>query len=169
MAIPLTRTQDILGYLGQHRRPGQVLCGFSMETKDMLVNSRRKLEKKNLDLIAANNVKVPGAGFAVDTNVLTLITRQGEEELPLLSKEEAAHRLLDALLRLKDENIKIEKPEEPFCCGSSGFFIRFSRAPCDSSYVGGSFSICSMAACTLATSATFSMVTRELMRLPRDV
>ncbi len=103
MAIPLTRTQDILGYLGQHRRPGQVLCGFSMETKDMLVNSRRKLEKKNLDLIAANNVKVPGAGFAVDTNVLTLITRQGEEELPLLSKEEAAHRLLDALLRLKDE------------------------------------------------------------------
>lgn len=103
MAIPLTRTQDILGYLGQHRRPGQVLCGFSMETKDMLVNSRRKLEKKNLDLIAANNVKVSGAGFAVDTNVLTLITRQGEEELPLLSKEEAAHRLLDALLRLKDE------------------------------------------------------------------
>lgn len=103
MAIPLTRTQDILGYLGQHRRPGQILCGFSMETKDMLVNSRRKLEKKNLDLIAANNVKVPGAGFAVDTNVLTLITRQGEEELPLLSKEEAAHRLLDALLRLKDE------------------------------------------------------------------
>lgn len=103
MAIPLTRTQDILGYLGQHRRPGQVLCGFSMETKDILVNSRRKLEKKNLDLIAANNVKVPGAGFAVDTNVLTLITRQGEEELPLLSKEEAAHRLLDALLRLKDE------------------------------------------------------------------
>lgn len=103
MAIPLTRTQDILGYLGQHRRLGQVLCGFSMETKDMLVNSRRKLEKKNLDLIAANNVKVPGAGFAVDTNVLTLITRQGEEELPLLSKEEAAHRLLDALLRLKDE------------------------------------------------------------------
>lgn len=103
MAIPLTRTQDILGYLGQHRRPGQVLCGFSMETKDMLINSRRKLEKKNLDLIAANNVKVPGAGFAVDTNVLTLITRQGEEELPLLSKEEAARRLLDALLRLKDE------------------------------------------------------------------
>lgn len=103
MAIPLTRTRDILGYLGQHRRPGQVLCGFSMETKDMLNNSRRKLEKKNLDLIAANNVKVPGAGFAVDTNVLTLITRQGEEELPLLSKDEAAHRLLDALLRLKNK------------------------------------------------------------------
>lgn len=103
MTIPLTRTRDILGYLGQHRRPGQVLCGFSMETKDMLNNSRRKLEKKNLDLIAANNVKVPGAGFAVDTNVLTLITRQGEEELPLLSKDEAAHRLLDALLRLKNK------------------------------------------------------------------
>lgn len=103
MAIPLTCTRDILGYLGQHRRPGQVLCGFSMETKDMLNNSRRKLEKKNLDLIAANNVKVPGAGFAVDTNVLTLITRQGEEELPLLSKDEAAHRLLDALLRLKNK------------------------------------------------------------------
>ena len=72
MAIPLARTQDIIGYLGQHRKPGQFLCGFSMETRDMVENSRKKLEKKNLDMIAANNVKVAGAGFQVDTNQLTL-------------------------------------------------------------------------------------------------
>lgn len=101
MNIPLMRTRDILGFLGEHRRPDQTLCGFSMETRDMLENSRRKLEKKHLDLIAANNVKVPGAGFAVDTNVLTLITRDREEELPLLSKDEAAHRLLDAVIALR--------------------------------------------------------------------
>ena len=101
MSIPLMRTRDILGFLGEHRRPDQTLCGFSMETRDMLENSRRKLEKKHLDLIAANNVKVPGAGFAVDTNVLTLITRDREEELPLLSKDEAAHRLLDAVVALR--------------------------------------------------------------------
>ena len=101
MSIPLMRTRDILGFLGEHRRPDQTLCGFSMETRDMLENSRRKLEKKHLDLIAANNVKVPGAGFAVDTNVLTLITRDREEELPLLSKDEAAHRLLDAVIALR--------------------------------------------------------------------
>ncbi len=98
MSIPLKRTQDILGYLGNHRQAGQFLCGFSMETQNMLENSRRKLEKKHVDMIAANNVKVAGAGFSGDTNVLTLITADRMEELPLLSKTEAAHRLLDEIL-----------------------------------------------------------------------
>lgn len=103
LSIPLIRTQDILGYLGAHRVPGQVLCGFSMETEHMLENSRKKLEKKNVDLIAANNVKVAGAGFQGDTNVLTLITRDDEIELPLMSKEQAAHQLLDKLLEIRLE------------------------------------------------------------------
>lgn len=98
LSIPLQRTTDILQYLGARRRPGQVICGFSMETRDMLENSRAKLEKKNVDMICANNLKVAGAGFGTDTNVITLITRQGVEELPLLSKEEAASRILDAAL-----------------------------------------------------------------------
>ena len=103
LSIPLTRTQDILGYLGAHRVPGQVLCGFSMETEHMLENSRKKLERKNVDLIAANNVKVAGAGFQGDTNVLTLITRENEVELPLMSKEQAAHQLLNKLLEIRLE------------------------------------------------------------------
>ena len=98
LSIPLKRTTDILQYLG--RRPGQVICGFSMETQNMLENSRAKLVKKNVDMICANNLKVAGAGFGVDTNVITLITAQGAEELPLLSKEEAANRILDAALAL---------------------------------------------------------------------
>ena len=85
LSIPLSRTRDILAELGARKRPGQFLCGFSMETENMLENSRRKLAKKNLDLIAANNVKVAGAGFGVDTNVLTLIGPESETELPLLS------------------------------------------------------------------------------------
>ena len=96
--LRLERTQDILAWLGAHKRPGQFLCGFSMETRDMLENSRRKLEKKNLDMIAANNLRESGAGFGVDTNVLTLITPGGERQLPLMSKEEAAHALLDEIL-----------------------------------------------------------------------
>ena len=95
LSIPLKRTQDILKYLGEHRRPAQVLCGFSMETRDMVENSRVKLEKKNLDMICANNLKVAGAGFGTDTNVMTVITRTGSEELPLMSKEDAAARILD--------------------------------------------------------------------------
>ncbi len=102
MSIPLVRTQDILGYLGQHRREGQYLCGFSMETRDMLENSRKKLLKKQVDMIAANNLKESGAGFAVDTNLLTLITAQGEKALPLMSKEEAAHALLSEILRQRE-------------------------------------------------------------------
>ena len=98
MAIPLARTKDILAALGKSRREGQFLCGFSMETENLLENSRAKLKKKDLDMIAANNVKVPGAGFGVETNVLTLITKDGETELPLMSKDAAADALLDAIL-----------------------------------------------------------------------
>ncbi len=99
MSIPLERTKDILGTLGGSKREGQFLCGFSMETEHMLENSRKKLEKKNLDMIAANNVKEPGAGFAVETNVLTLITKDGETSLPLMSKDDAANALLDEIIR----------------------------------------------------------------------
>ncbi len=100
LSIPLKRTQDILAWLGQNRRPGQVLCGFSMETRDMEENSRAKLEKKHLDMICANNLKVPGAGFGVDTNVITLITPEKTLELPLQSKESAANAILDQALLL---------------------------------------------------------------------
>ena len=100
LSIPLRRTQDILQHLGDHRRPGQVICGFSMETRDLLANSAAKLEKKHVDMICANNLKVAGAGFGTDTNVITLITRNGAEELPLLSKEEAANWILDRAVAL---------------------------------------------------------------------
>ena len=100
LSIPLQRTQDILSWLGQHRKDGQVICGFSMETRDMLENSRKKLEKKNVSMICANNLKVAGAGFGVDTNVITLITKDHITELPLLSKEEAACAILDKALTL---------------------------------------------------------------------
>ncbi|WP_130860963.1 bifunctional phosphopantothenoylcysteine decarboxylase/phosphopantothenate--cysteine ligase CoaBC [Bacilliculturomica massiliensis] len=98
MSIPLVRTRDILSWLGEHKKPGQFLCGFSMETRDMLENSRAKLEKKKADMIAANNLKVSGAGFGTDTNVVTLITKNWERELPLMSKEQTAHAILDAIL-----------------------------------------------------------------------
>ena len=100
LSIPLKRTQDILQYLGAHRREGQVICGFSMETENMLENSRAKLTKKNVDMICANNLKVAGAGFGVDTNIITLITKEDVKELPLLSKEEAACAILDAAKEL---------------------------------------------------------------------
>ena len=99
-SIELERTDDILKYLGQHKKQGQFLCGFSMETRDMLRNSRAKLEKKNLDMVAANNLKVEGAGFQGDTNVLTLITQGEEVSLPLMSKEDAALKILDKILLL---------------------------------------------------------------------
>ena len=98
LSLPLARTSDILAWLGEHRAPGQFLCGFSMETRDMVANSKKKLEKKHIDLIAANNLKQAGAGFGVDTNVLTLIAADGAKELPLMSKEEAAHALLDEIM-----------------------------------------------------------------------
>ena len=98
LSLPLERTRDILLWLGEHKKPGQFLCGFSMETERLLENSRKKLKKKNLDMVAANSLNEAGAGFGGSTNVLTLITADSEEQLPLLSKEEAAHRLLDGIL-----------------------------------------------------------------------
>ena len=100
MSIPLTRTQDILKYLGEHRHEGQIICGFSMETQNMVENSQAKLSKKKVDMICANNLKVDGAGFGVDTNILTLITADGAEELPLMSKEEAASQILDRAVQM---------------------------------------------------------------------
>ncbi|MBE5840024.1 MAG: bifunctional phosphopantothenoylcysteine decarboxylase/phosphopantothenate--cysteine ligase CoaBC [Butyrivibrio sp.] len=101
LAISLKRTEDILAWLGKHKKEGQILCGFSMETRDMLENSRKKLQKKNLDMICANNLKTPGAGFGVDTNVITLLTKDNETQLELMSKDEAAQKILSAILELK--------------------------------------------------------------------
>ena len=98
MSIALERTDDILKYLGEHKPEGQFLCGFSMETENMIGNSRVKLTRKNLDMVAANNVKMAGAGFQGDTNVLTLITQDEEVSLPLMSKEDAAVKILDKIL-----------------------------------------------------------------------
>lgn len=98
MAIPLERTDDILGWVAEHRHPGLFVCGFSMETRDMLENSRKKLDRKHLDMIAANNLKVAGAGFGVDTNVVTILTADGIQELPLMGKDQVAAKLLDAIL-----------------------------------------------------------------------
>ena len=103
LSIPLKRTVDILSWLGEHRRPGQVICGFSMETRDMVANSQAKLEKKKVDMICANNLKVSGAGFGVDTNILTVIPRQGAEELPLMGKEDAAGQVIDRAVALLGE------------------------------------------------------------------
>lgn len=97
MNIALERTDDILKYLGEHRRKGQFICGFSMETENMLENSRKKLEKKNVDMIAANNLKVEGAGFGTDTNIMTIITKDDEIELPCMSKEEVADKIFDII------------------------------------------------------------------------
>ena len=103
MSILLERTDDILAWLGSHKRPGQFLCGFSMETSNLEGNSRAKLQKKNLDLVAANSLKVEGAGFMGDTNVLTLISQEEEVSLPLMSKEDAAMKLLDKILSLRQD------------------------------------------------------------------
>ena len=105
MSIALERTTDILAWLGEHRREGQVLCGFAMETEHMVEHAKEKLTGKHVDMIAANNVKVAGAGFGTDTNVVTLITEDGVEELAKMSKEEVASLIVDALLRLR-ENIE---------------------------------------------------------------
>ena len=97
--LPLSRTKDILAYLGEHKPAGQFLCGFSMETQHMLENSRAKLTQKHLDMICANNLKVAGAGFGTDTNVVTLIQAQKEQELPLQSKEAVGHAILDVIAK----------------------------------------------------------------------
>lgn len=101
MSIPLERTQDILKFLGEHKTVNQFLCGFSMETQNMLENSRAKLEKKNLDMIIANNLKVAGAGFGVDTNVVTMITKEEEIELEIMSKSDVAKCILDQILKMR--------------------------------------------------------------------
>lgn len=100
MKIELVRTKDILKALGESKREGQLICGFSMETDNVIENSRRKLESKHCDMICANSLRTQGAGFGVDTNVITLITKQDTCELELMSKDEAAHRILDKLITL---------------------------------------------------------------------
>lgn len=102
LSIALERTDDILGWLGSHRREDQFLCGFSMETQNMLENSRAKLKRKHIDMIVANNLKVEGAGFGTDTNVVTIITREQEKELPIMSKEEVADALLTEIMACRD-------------------------------------------------------------------
>lgn len=97
LTIELKRTKDILKYLGEHKKEGQILCGFAMETENLLENSRKKLEAKNCDLICANSLREEGAGFGTNTNRITLLTREKEVPLELMSKEEAAHRILDAI------------------------------------------------------------------------
>ncbi|MBR6173686.1 MAG: bifunctional phosphopantothenoylcysteine decarboxylase/phosphopantothenate--cysteine ligase CoaBC [Eubacterium sp.] len=100
LSIPLARTKDILKTLGEKKRPGQFICGFSMETENLLQNSAEKLRKKNADMICANSLTQEGAGYQVDTNILTLITKDGNEQLPLMSKLDAAHAIFDKILAL---------------------------------------------------------------------
>ena len=97
-SIELEPTQDILGYLGEHREEGQFLCGFAMETQNLLENAAKKLVKKNVNMICANSLKTKGAGFAGDTNVITLLTKGGMKQLPLMSKLEAADAILDEIM-----------------------------------------------------------------------
>lgn len=106
MSIALERTNDILKYLGEHKKEGQFLCGFSMETENMIENSRKKLEKKNLDMIVANNLKVQGAGFETDTNIVTMITKDMQQELPIMGKDAVAGCILDEIMRLREEERK---------------------------------------------------------------
>ena len=101
LSIPLERTEDILAWVGAHKPEKLFVCGFSMETRDLIENSTAKLNKKNMDMIVANNLKVPGAGFGVDTNVVTIITRNGTEELPLQSKDDVAMRIADEIIRAR--------------------------------------------------------------------
>ena len=102
MSIELERTDDILKFLGEHKRAGQFLCGFSMETEHMLENSRGKLQKKNLDMIVANSLKVEGAGFGGDTNIVTIITKDRDEQLGKMSKEDTAAEILDRILSFRE-------------------------------------------------------------------
>ncbi len=101
MSIALKRTKDILSHLGENKQPGQILCGFSMETDNVLENAQKKLHSKHCDMICANSLRSAGAGFGVDTNIITLITKDGMEELELMSKEQAAHEILNHLIQLK--------------------------------------------------------------------
>lgn len=105
MSVPLKRTRDILKTLGEKKRPGQLICGFSMETDDLLANSRRKLTAKNCDMICANSLTAEDSGFGVQTNILTLITSGGEENLSKMAKEEAAHIILDRLIEMSETTL----------------------------------------------------------------
>ena len=100
LSLSLEKTKDILKYLGENKTQNQILCGFSMETENVLENSKKKLENKNCDMICSNSIKNEGSGFGVDTNILTLITKEGFEELPLMSKEDAADIILSKLKEL---------------------------------------------------------------------
>ena len=99
--IRLDRTQDILKWLGEHRHEGQFLCGFAMETENVIENSRKKLSKKNVDMICANSLRTEGAGFACDTNIITMITAEGEESYPRLTKEQTADVILDKIMAMR--------------------------------------------------------------------
>ena len=103
LAVEMERTDDILKYLGEHKREGQFLCGFAMETENLLQNASDKLAKKNADMIVANSLRTEGAGFGTDTNVVTLITREGMRELDIMTKEQVAGKLLDEILKLMGE------------------------------------------------------------------
>lgn len=103
MSIPLVRTQDILGWVAENHHPGLFVCGFSMETENMLANSSQKLVKKKLDMIVANSLRTAGAGFGTDTNVVTLITKEGAQELPIMSKDDVAAKILDKIQSMKEE------------------------------------------------------------------
>ena len=109
MVLELERTDDILQFLGEHKKQGQFLCGFSMETENMLENSRGKLHKKNLDMIIANNLKEDGAGFGTDTNVITIITEKKEIPLSIMSKEDAANCILDEIM------VEIKGNQKGYC------------------------------------------------------
>lgn len=101
LSLSLKRTKDIIAHLGTEKKPGQFLCGFSMETEHMVENSRKKLEKKNLDMIVANNLKVQGAGFGTDTNIVTILTSDGTKELPIMSKDAVSYEILSEILRIR--------------------------------------------------------------------
>lgn len=103
MSVPLIRTEDILKYIGNNKRDGQIICGFSMETENMIQNSKKKLLNKNADLIVANNLKTEGAGFGTDTNVITIITKDDIKEIPKLSKNKAAHLIIDEAIKLSNQ------------------------------------------------------------------
>jgi phosphopantothenoylcysteine decarboxylase/phosphopantothenate--cysteine ligase len=105
LSLELERTRDIIGTLAAHKRQEQYICGFSMETEHLLENSRAKLEKKKLDMIVANNLKTAGAGFGTDTNVVTFITAEGARELPIMSKDEVAHAILDEIANTKEARV----------------------------------------------------------------
>lgn len=107
-SIPLKRTEDILASLGKQKRPNQFLCGFSMETENLLENSQKKLKEKHADMIVANSLRTTGAGFGTDTNLVTLITSDYQKELPLMSKEEVAYQLLSEILARMEKNNKGE-------------------------------------------------------------